>query len=69
MEYNLKEGSGLSYRIRFGAGEVPPEDGAIRSAGVESGRVVECGGGCNSVNRRRARPNTSHGSALHGRRR
>ncbi|XP_059441979.1 E4 SUMO-protein ligase PIAL2-like [Corylus avellana] len=44
----------LEYRVGISGGEAPPDDGAIGSAGVESRRLVQHGGGGDSVGRRRA---------------
>ena len=50
----MRKGKGVGNRVRVEIGEVPPEDGAIGSTGVKSGRVVK-GGRCSySVGRRRA---------------
>lgn len=54
-----------NYRVGIVRGEAPPDDGAIGSAGVERRRMVEHGGGRDSVRRKRFRPYARHGSALH----
>lgn len=57
--------SELSYRVGLGGGEVPPNNRAIGSAGVQSRRRVEHRRGDDSVRRRRGWPYARHGSALH----
>ena len=37
--------------LEIGGGEIPPDDGAIGSAGVESGWLIKYSGGCDSVKR------------------
>lgn len=39
--------------LEIGGGEIPPDDGAIGSAGVESGWLIKYGGGGDSMKRRR----------------
>lgn len=36
----------------YRGGEIPPDDGAIGTAGVESRRIAECGDGGDFVDRR-----------------
>lgn len=63
--WTMSQRASKNYRVGIGQGEVPPDDGAIGSAGVERRRLTQHSGGRDSVRGRRARPYGRHGSALH----